>query len=459
MNVSSVVEKVTFFVLTVAIARYLTREHYGEYATAMGLATFFAMISNLSINISIIRAINKYREKKNYYYTISIVVKLLLSVISYGLLVAAVYFIDYSESTRRLTIILGLVRIASEFITTLYAFMEADEKFDTLALFISIFSTMLLAGTLVVIFLNGDYFQIVDIRLIITVIFLLIIYLLIQKNYANRFSWELCISFIKSVIPFAGSFVASNIVLNAAILLLPMIIDTTSAGVYQNAFIFIISIGFIVVNLIRVLMPYLYKFDYKTNRDKFKFAFDLYSKILAVVAFYILLGILLYADIIIPLVFGAKYQDSIGVLRILAFSIPFSFSIGGAIIVTVEKQRILALFDVAGALFAVITSYIFIRMQGAQGAAWSYVFTAMLIYILSQLYLSIKGYVKYLPTFITLVKIITITIIIYYLFHKYIININVILSGIAMTALYAALLIVFIVKKDDIRIIREMLGK
>jgi O-antigen/teichoic acid export membrane protein len=457
MNVSSIVEKVTFFIMTVVIARYLSREHYGEYATAMGLATFFAIITNLSINISIIRAINKYRQEKNYYFTISILLKLILSIVSYGFLVAVLYSFDYSESTRTLAIVLGLVRIGTEIITTLYAFLESDEKFGVIAILISFFSIILLAGTLGVIALKGDYFQLADIRLYITGVFLAISYYLIKKGYHYQFSIKLAKSFIKSVIPFAISFIAVSINLNAGIILLPILQDTTSAGVYQNAYIFITSIGFIAVNMIRVLLPYLYKFNYRTNKDKFQFAFDVYSKVLTIMAFYIVLGTLLYADAVIPVVFGGKYNDSIDILKILSVSIPFSFTIAGALIVTIDKQSMLSLFDSVGACIIIISSYFLIGVYGAHGAAWSYVFTAFILFILTNLYLIIHAQIKYFPTLITFIKMLIISSLLYYLFNKYTTNINVILSGLAMTAIYIISILVFVIKRNDIRIIREII--
>ena len=62
LMLASLAEKFFFFIVNIIIARYLTREHFGEYSTALSFATFFSLFSNLGIGFSSVRLISREHE-------------------------------------------------------------------------------------------------------------------------------------------------------------------------------------------------------------------------------------------------------------------------------------------------------------------------------------------------------------------------------------------------------------
>jgi O-antigen/teichoic acid export membrane protein len=456
ISLATIIEKILFFIITVIIARYLSREHYGEYCTALGIATFIAVFSNLNIGVSVVRAINLNKGYKNEYFTGSFIVKVILSILTYIILLISVIFTDYNINTIILTIILGLVRISGEFIVTIYSYYEADEKFKFTSVFVSIFSFAYLIGTLMAVLFNGDYFTIVNIRLLITIAFLIIIFIPLKKHYQFIKNKIIIKQFLKDMLPFSGSAVLTSMLLNIGIILVPLSHGTIHAGIYQNAFIFISAITFIPNNLIRVLTPFLYKYPFHEYKDKFQFAFNIYSKLFASISFYLLLIFYLYSSNIISLIFENKYSDSIPALKIFAFSIPFLFSIGQVIITTIDKQKINTMIDGFTLFFGIIISYIMIKYFKEEGAALSFIFIFLMIYILSHCYLIFKNYIRYSTIFFINIKFVLFCIAICLIQMYFLANLYFLVSWVINTILYLLMILIFIVKKDDLRIIKEI---
>lgn len=457
ITLGSILEKIFFFVITVLIARYLTVDQYGEYTTALGLASFFALFSNLNMNIPIIKAISQNKKNQNEYFTGTLLVKSFLSIIVYILLIITLQLTSYNKNIILLTLILGLMRIGSELIFTLYSFFEAREKFNYVTLMISAFSSSFLIGTAVIILLEGNYFAFAFLRLFITLFFLMIIFIIIKKFYSIKFNLEIVIDFIKSLIPFSGSFVAQNIASNYGIILLPLMHDTIYTGIYQNAYLVLTSVSLMHLNLLRVLVPFLYKYSFNKDKDKFQFSYDIYSKIFGVLAFYLLIIFYNYSEPILLLIFGTKYNSSVPILKLLVCTLPF-ISVAPTIITTLNKQKINTLFDTISTIFYMLISIIMIYYLKAEGVALSYLLTTILGYVLSNGYLSKKKYVEYTNILKNQIKLLLFLMLIY-LFHV-LISLKLhffILIGID-SLIYVLLVFCFILKKDDIRIIKELLN-
>ena len=455
MTYGSVIEKLLLFFGTVLIARYLSIEHYGVYTTALGLATFFSMFTNLNLNMSIIKTIGTHRNHQDEFFTASLFIKSILSIAVYLSIIITLMFAGYGEDAFYLTLILGIIRIAGEFINTSYAYYEANEKFKITALLISTFSFLLLIGTILVIFIEGNYYDLVSVRLFITLLFLLLLFFLLRKDYHLKFDFKIVKNFIREMLPFSGSFAVQNVMSNCGIIILPLMHGTIYAGLYQNAFLIIISTTFIFSNLLRVITPFLYKHPFSSNKDKFQFTFDVYSKIFSAVSFYLLIIFFIYSQDIISLIFGNKYNDSIRILKIFAFSL-LNISVAQTIITTLGKQKVNTLIDTISAIFNIILSYFFIYYYKAEGAAIAYVITYFLNYVMSNGYLIKKKYIKYQETFKIKIKLIIFSIIIF-IFHillsfKFQFFVSIIIDSL----IYIILVICFILKKDDIRIIKEI---
>ena len=203
VNSASLVEKVLFFFLNILIARYLTVEHFGEYSTALSYATFFSLMTDIGINVTLIRALNLEKEYENEHFTNAFYLKLGLSVTMYIVMAISLLLTGYNRDVINLTLILGLVRIGNEFMRTYYALDEAKQQFLFPSVVNSLYVVFFFLGVVAVIFFQGNYYHLCLVRLVVVYLFIALLTVHIFKKVKFRLKIPLFIAFIKSAIPFS----------------------------------------------------------------------------------------------------------------------------------------------------------------------------------------------------------------------------------------------------------------
>ena len=126
---ATILDKFIFFIINILIARYLNINHFGEFATALGYATFFSLFTNIGINHALIRAINLESELEKEHFANALLLKTIFAISVYSLMVISLFFTNYNTDTIYLTLIFGLVRIGTEYLLAFYALYDAKEKF------------------------------------------------------------------------------------------------------------------------------------------------------------------------------------------------------------------------------------------------------------------------------------------------------------------------------------------
>ncbi len=381
----TLINKMAFFVINIIIARYFTDYKFGEYATALGFATFFAMFSDIGINTTLVRMIIKDPVHEKEHITNAFVIKTLLAVISYIALGIGVYFVYYNRneiSIVYLTLIFGVVRVGNDYMNTFYAIFSAHDKFKNSSIINSFFSILFLSATFLVVLLGGTYFHIAFSRMFIVLAFITAFLVYLNFKYHFRFSF---IKF-KEFLYHAFFFGLGNVILNALyrlnVMLVPAMTIPLNGGFFSNSFIFYSSLVFIPSNLGRVLISHLYKSNAEDSHHKYQFIYDTYAKLLTVLSFFTGLIIYLFAEEIILIIYGEKYLPSVQSLKIIAFAIPALFNISGHILRGMDKQKeitkiliytfavnlafniiLIHFFSMIGAAIAVIITQYFLNFQ------------------------------------------------------------------------------------------------
>lgn len=456
---ATIIDKFIFFGINIIIARYLNIDHYGEYTTALGYATFFSMFTNIGINQTLIRAINFDKKFEKEHFANTLIIKTILSVTVYIVLIISLHFTNYNENTISLILIFGIVRIGNEFLTSFYAIYDAKEKFFSISFFNSTFSLSILSGTVLVILYSGDYFDLVYIRLAIVLIFIVIITFITLRNFKPKINFFTIKDFFANSIQFAATSILGNINQNINIIILSLLKGTVFSGIFTNGIMFIKSLMFIPMTFGRVLIPYLYKINFKNNKDKFQFAYDLYSKYLAVISFYVFIILFLFSNDIIILIFSNKYIKSIEVLRVLSICMPVIFTVSGSIITALDLQKYNTLCYGITAIINLIANIIFIYYFDVIGAAIAVIVTQLALYILTHGFLSLKNFLKYKNIFKIFMKLYIISLLIYIIDYFLLANFSFIISFICASIIYMVMVSILILTKDDLRIFREIITK
>jgi O-antigen/teichoic acid export membrane protein len=458
-TIATILDKFIFIIINIIIARFLGKVHYDEYTTALGYATFFSTFTNIGINQTLIRAINLDRNLEREHFANTLIIKTILSVIVYIVLVISLNFTGYNENTMFLILIIGIVRIGNEYLSSFYAIYDAKEKFFSISFFNSTFSLSILSGTILVILYNGDYFDLVNIRLAVVILFISIITFLTLRNLRPKINLLTIKDFFKNSIPFAATSILGNINQNINIVILSLLKGTIYSGIFTNGMMFIKSLIFIPMTFSRVLIPYLYKINFKENKEKFQFAYDLYSKYLAIISFYIFIILFLYSHELIVLIFSKKYIGSVEVLRVLSLCLPVIFTVSGSIITALDLQKYNTYFYGITAIINIIANVVLIHYFDAIGAAIAIIVTQLILYILTHGFLSLKNYVKYKNILLIFIKLYSISFTIFIINHYLFSSFYFLISFFASSTIYIIMISVLILTKDDLRILKEIFNR
>jgi hypothetical protein len=113
-------------------------------------------MSDIGINVTLVRALNLEYQYFNYHFTNAFLLKAVLSIVMYVTMVISVYFTGYSQDVIYLTLILGVVRIGNEFMKTYYAVDEARQKFVFPSVANSVYVIFFLGGIISVVLYKGS---------------------------------------------------------------------------------------------------------------------------------------------------------------------------------------------------------------------------------------------------------------------------------------------------------------
>ncbi|MGL4370393.1 MAG: oligosaccharide flippase family protein, partial [Spirochaetota bacterium] len=337
---ATIIDNLVFFAVSIIIARYLSIEDYGDYTASLGFATFFSTFTDVGINSTLQRMILKDPGRGREHFGNAIIVKSFLALVIYAAMAAALFFTDYPHSLIMLTLVMGLFRIGNEFHMTFYALFDVQQKFLLSAAVKSSFGMLFLLGTIGVVLLKGNCFDFAWIRLLLVIAYIAILIHLAVKALSPSYNRSALRDFVRHAIPFGASVIFSNVFQRIGIVLLPVLHGSVHAGIFTNGYIFFTTLFFIPGNVVRVLLPYLYRIDFKKEKDKFQYAFDIYSKYLLIAGFYASASAVVFAEEIIAIIFGAKYSQSASVLVISSLGIPFVFTVCPAIITALDKQKV-----------------------------------------------------------------------------------------------------------------------
>jgi len=200
-------------------------------------------------------------------------------------------------------------------------------------------------------------------------------------NISFKFPSKLVSQTLRSSWPLGVAAFGALIYTRIDFIILSRLLGDSAAWIYGAAFPFpqaLIQLGN--VPFMVALFPTL-TLIYKEDKKRFKKAFLISLAIVALCSIPTSILVSLFSPILIPLIFGSKYDQAIPVLQILIFIVP-CVSLWGLlykILIIINRQKDYLLISIFGALVSVLTNYFFIPQFGVQGASIAALFTQVLL--------------------------------------------------------------------------------
>jgi len=368
---ASVFRQLVQFLSLVVFARILSPDDFGLYSILVVLTGFLGLFSDMGTSSAII-------HKKEPTQA------LLSSILYFNVLIGVVLFLTLSSLSgfaseyfgyEQLAILIPLISvnfIIASLGVVQKALYEKEMDFKSLAIFENISELFGALIGIVFAFSGAGVFSLVSLTLAKAGCLVVLLWWSARWRPILHFS----IAEIKGVFSYISGLLSFNIVNYMAKsvdkILIGRYIDAASLGVYNLAHqIMLYPVQNVTFVLIRILFPALSKLQ--DDNERFK---RLYLRALlgvSLVTFPLMIGVMVTADVIVPVIFGEKWKGLAEIVMILApvGMMKSIFSTTGSIYMAKGKTNVMFVVGLIGSA-AIVTSFVIGVNFGIRGVAISF---------------------------------------------------------------------------------------
>lgn len=361
------------FFATMYIARYLDAEGYGTLSFATALTAIFAIFADLGLNALMIREIARDRTLAPKYLGNIAVLKLTLSVITFGMIALAMHLLDYPWETTEVVYLIALSALVTAFSDMFYAVTRAYERMEFTAIAQTVGSILILSGALLAIAKGFSVVGFAYIYLITALAMLAYSFGVTCWRFALP-ALELDVSFCKKTIrqawPFAIIAVSMAVYYWIDSVMLSIMKDNEVVGWYSAAYRLVFLLQFIPQAYFGAVFPVMSRL-YVTSRESLRVVYAKSVKYLFILAVPIAIGTTILAERIVTGIFGVEYQPSVIALQLLIWSMVATFMSASCatLLNSLNKQSAMAALIMATAVLNVALNLILIPRYGLTGAS------------------------------------------------------------------------------------------
>ena len=382
--ISQILTYVLAFFTVIYTARYLGAGGFGILSLALSIGAIFGVFVDMGLNTLIVREIARDKSLSGKYIINSFLMKILLSFLTFGLVVLTVQAIGYDQLESIVIYLITISVIISSFYTLLNAIFQANEKMEYLSLANIINSTILLAGTIIGIYLGLSiiYFAVVY---ILTSIVVLIFSAFVYKKEFSGISLEIDFDFWKPTIKESWSFgiifLSGMLYTYVDSIMLSILKGAEAVGWYSAAYR-LMYIALLLPNAINLAVyPVMSRLFNDSSSESLTMLYERYFKYMLIAGIPLGVGTSILAKQVILLLYGTGYEPSILALQILVWTIVFTFA--GAsytqLLQSINKQMIITKISIICLIINIIINLILIPPYSYVGASIATLITEIVL--------------------------------------------------------------------------------
>lgn len=454
---SQIIACILGFFYSIYMARYLGPVGFGVLSFATALTLIFGVLGDFGLSTLLTRELSKDNSLEKKYIGNFIPIKIILSILSYSILVLFVNLFGYSEQILNVVYIMGLYMVATGFSQLLYGLFQSYEKMEYQSMNLLINNSLIFLGTLYGIShgLDVSWFAFIYFIAGLAVLTVCILIFLWKHNSLNiKFQFGFWKNSLILSIPLSIFLIFSIMASRVDTVLLELLKGSIAVGWYNAAYRMLDFLMFVPIVYTGAIFPVLSNF-HVSSKENLKVMYNKSFKYLIIFSLPATAAITILAPQIILLLYQNSYYESIISLQILIWSIPFMFlmSMSGTMFVSINKAYTMIKITFITMTFNILLNLVIIPLYSYIGASIMTVITGILGSMLCFYYLS--KFINKVPLKNTVVKPAIATVIMsifLLLFHE-----NLILSIVIATILYLVFLIAFkTFEKDDLYIFERL---
>lgn len=389
------------YILPLITLPYLTMvlgpDKFGLTQYAISLITYFEYLTDYGFNLSATRELALYRtdkDKVSEIFNSVMFIKVCLCILSFLILYAIITFIPkFSADAEVYLLTFGMVIGYMLFPTWLFQGMEYMRYTSILNIIGKVIFTVLIfvfvhntSDYLLVPVINSLGFIIVGVLGIYVALtrFDINIKLPSRSNikYHLKEGWHVFLSTI-----------SINMYTTTNTFLLGLLTNNTLVGYYSIAEKIVLAVNGLLNPISQALYPFISREVATDKKTSIKFIRKI-TKIMAIVGIVLSVGLFVFADLIISILFGEAYHNSIILLRILSilpFVVSLSTIFGIETMLTFNYKKAFTTIVMLGGILDIILGIILITLMKEIGIAISFAITETFITIAMFIFLQKKG--------------------------------------------------------------------
>ncbi len=386
---ASVLQKVVAFVYFAFAARMLGKDLMGQYLLIVSFGSVFGIFVDVGVAGYLIREVAKDITRVGKLFFVSIIIKLPLTIITYGLVIGTLLIGNYDSSLYGLIALTVGVAILDMVTTSIYSIFRGLHKLNYESISVVVFQSVIAIAGITFVLVFG-----VDVRYLVFALlcgsagnFLYAGFLFIRKIGFSQFRWdkEVARVILIGALPFFFLGLFTRLLTYFDPMLLMKFAGEKFVSFYGVAFKTTFAFQFIPAAVAASLYP-AYTSYFKENREKLKEVFYAIFKYLIIISLPICFGIIGVADVLIDKLYGNEYAPATSALVLLACAIPFvfvSYSSGALINGSFRHNKNVIMLGIAVGLYITL-NIILIPFYAHVGTA----IAALLTYI----FMTVRGF-------------------------------------------------------------------
>ncbi|MDO5843084.1 MAG: flippase [Methanobrevibacter ruminantium] len=462
VTISQVIVNLCAFLWTIAIARYLGVNDYGILSFAISFTVLLGMGTDIGMTTFATREISKEKSLTNKFINNVIPFKVVLSVLLFILTALILFLLGYDKLTIDVSLIISIETIFICMVKFIAGVFQAHEDVRINSIGDMVAGLLLLLFTFITIFFDLGLKAIAMSYTLTYLIYMIIMAYEIIKHYgAPKFELDLpfWIGTAKKSIPFGLSIFFYTVYFSIDVVMVQMIAGDYATGLYNSAYKIVSVFAAFYVIYQYVIFPLMSKL-YAEDTNLLKVSFEQSFKYSLLILLPLSIGVYLYSDYIINLIYSSQYALASPAMQILIWTIVFLFINGVAtsLLNSIGKEVSVTKIYVVAAVFNIVLNYFMIPVLSYNGAAITTVLSEVLILVLMMYSISRTEYKPDWSLLKTVVKLIACGIILAMALH--LINVSLWLAiPIGFVVYVLALFITRTIDDTDKYIINELLNR
>ncbi len=348
--VSQIISYALGFFFIMYTSRYLGAEGFGILSFALAFTGIFGVVADLGLSTLTVREIARDKSLAGKYLGNIVVMKLILVVITFGLIALMINLLGYPIQTIWIVYLVALSVIFTSFTQMFYSIFQAYEKMEYQSIGQIINSALLLGGALFAINQGLSVVSFASIYFLASVFVLGYSFLVCVLKFVLlklEYNWSFWKPTIKEALPFGLTGIYGMIYTYIDSVMLSLVNGNEVVGWYNAAYKLVLILLFIPGIINMAIFPSMSRFHISSEKS-LRLIFEKYFKLMLIIGFPIGIGTTLLAERIILLIYGSEYAQSIIALQILIWSIVFTFTSASFVKLFESINRQIIITKVAG---------------------------------------------------------------------------------------------------------------